>query len=311
MASKEILGPQFTFTGQPAPQSLKSDFLSPTFLKGRENEERQYLCSIYLSLSNSVFALTGSGLETDPYLIQSLADFNEFASDPNYWDDYTRLETDVNLEGITYNTAVIAPDTVYTTYNFDGVPYTGEFDGNSYKILNLTIDTGGLDKDFLGLFGMISASAVVANLGIEDAVVTGSGNFVYGDFTGDFGVLVGNNSGVIQNCWVKGSLTAGNYSEDVGGLCGWNQSTGTISGCYVIGPVSGGANSGGLGGVCGSNDGIITDCWANSSITGRNSLGGLCGFLDGGSIINSYSTGSVTGTAGDLGGFCGGAFRFC
>jgi GT2 family glycosyltransferase len=29
MESEEILGPQFTFTGQPAPQSLESDFLSP------------------------------------------------------------------------------------------------------------------------------------------------------------------------------------------------------------------------------------------------------------------------------------------
>jgi len=30
MESEEILGPQLAFTGQPAPQSLESNFLSPT-----------------------------------------------------------------------------------------------------------------------------------------------------------------------------------------------------------------------------------------------------------------------------------------
>ena len=41
-------------------------------------------------------ALPGSGTQEDPWRIESLADFDEFAADPNYWSDYTRLETDVN-----------------------------------------------------------------------------------------------------------------------------------------------------------------------------------------------------------------------
>ena len=54
---------------------------------------------IGLVCSGIVFALTGSGTEGDPWRITSLADFDEFAGDPNYWDDYARLETDVNLAG--------------------------------------------------------------------------------------------------------------------------------------------------------------------------------------------------------------------
>lgn len=263
------------------------------------------MLSVFAVFSVNVYALFGSGTEADPWRIQSLVDFNDFAADANYWDDYTRLETDVNLAGITYMTAVIAADINDSIEDFDGIPFTGEFDGNDHKIVNLTIDTQGDDKNELGLFGSVATGAVVANTGLENVVVIGSGNQVYLEFTGDFGALVGVNSGVIKNCWVNGTVTGGNFSEDIGGLCGWNQSTGTIASCYVIGSVGGGGNSGGIGGLCGSNDGSITNCWASSSVTGKNSLGGLCGFLDGGGITNSYSTGPVNGTAGDLGGLCG------
>jgi hypothetical protein len=263
-----------------------------------------------LCFSGNVFAvLSGGGTQANPYLIQSRADFDEFANPANaaiYWTSgkYTKLMCDPNLSGTTYTQAVIAPDTS-TSSGFQGTKFTGIFDGNSHTIINLTINTNGLDKDCLGFFGCISAGAVVANLGLENVSVTGSGNWVYGDFTGGFGALVGDNSGVIQNCWINGSITGGVYSEDVGGLCGWNQSTGSISRCYAIGSVVCGTNSGGIGGLCGSNDGNIINCWSSNSITGKNSLGGLCGFLDGGSITNSYSTGSVSGTAGNLGGLCG------
>ena len=56
---------------------------------------------------NTAVALDGSGTQEDPWRIQSLDDFNDFASDANYWDDYTRLETDVNLAGRVYERAVI------------------------------------------------------------------------------------------------------------------------------------------------------------------------------------------------------------
>ena len=87
--------------------------------------------------------LPGEGTEGNPYRIEDLADFHVFAADPNYWDDHTRLETDPNLVGLTYTTAVIAPDTDNTNSSFDGIAFTGVFDGNGHKISNLTIDDGG------------------------------------------------------------------------------------------------------------------------------------------------------------------------
>ena len=104
--------------------------------------------------SGTAVALDGSGTQEDPWRIKSLEDFNDFAADANYWDDYTRLETDVNLAGLTYSTAVIAPD-ANDSVGFQGTKFTGIFDGNDYKIESLTINDGGAGNDYLGLFGYI------------------------------------------------------------------------------------------------------------------------------------------------------------
>jgi hypothetical protein len=122
--------------------------------------------AIVILSPSAAAALPGSGTQEDPWRIESLADFDEFAADPNYWSGFTRLETDVNLAGRTYSTAVIAPDTNNANYGqFDGTAFTGVFDGNDHKLIGLTINDGGTGNDFLGLFGHIDAGEV-RNLGL-------------------------------------------------------------------------------------------------------------------------------------------------
>src|SRR4030042_946658 len=105
--------------------------------------------------ANTAAALPGSGTQEDPWRIESLADFDDFAADPNYWSGFTRLETDVNLAGRTSPPAVIAPEANNSNYYFDGTAFTGVFDGNDHKIVCLTIDDSGAGNDYLGLFGYI------------------------------------------------------------------------------------------------------------------------------------------------------------
>jgi hypothetical protein len=119
---------------------------------------------------NTALALDGSGTQQDPWLIKSLENFNDFAADANYWDGYTRLETDVNLAGRIYQRAVIAWDTDNSNKDFDGISFTGIFDGNDHKIMNLTVNDGRTANDFVGLFGHING-AQVRNLGIEGGLV--------------------------------------------------------------------------------------------------------------------------------------------
>src|SRR4030042_148796 len=135
--------------------------------------------------ANTAAALPGSGTQEDPWRIESLADFDDFAADPNYWSGFTRLETDVNLAGRTYTTAVIAPDTDNSNYDFDGTAFTGVFDGNDHKIIGLSIDDGGTGNWYLGVFGYIE-DGEVRNLGLEGGSVSG-GHIV--------GRLVGYSSG--------------------------------------------------------------------------------------------------------------------
>ena len=237
---------------------------------------------------NTAAALDGSGTEGDPWRIKSLEDFNDFAADANYWDDYTRLETDVNLAGLTFTTAVI-PD-------FDGV-----FDGNDHKIMNLTIDDGGAGNDYLGLFGYID-DGEVRNLGLE-------GGSISGEISGekDIGGLVGGNSGSVSNCYSTASVS-GNWA--VGGLVGAN--SGTISDCYSTGDVNGIGDVGGLVGVninLPSHYGFdsISTCYSTGDVSGDYSIGGLVGFYFKGTTSNCYSTGDVSGEQG-VGGLAGRSF---
>ena len=112
------------------------------------------LALLIFALSNSAFALTGEGTETSPYLINNLGNFDEFASNSFYWGTgvHTKLNTDINLSGRTYNKAVIAYDINGSNGIFDGIRFGGSFNGNGHLIKNLTIN-GGINDDILGLFG--------------------------------------------------------------------------------------------------------------------------------------------------------------
>ena len=297
------------------------DFAEET-TNGTEDLWKTVEAQIYPLLSWQKYG-SGAGEPNDPYLIYTAEHLNALGAEPNDWSKHFKLMADIDLDPNlpgrkAFDKALIGPDLDDTKEDFEGIPFAGEFDGNRHRLFNLTIDTLGNDKNYLGLFGSVAVSGVILNLGLENVTVIGSGNRMYYpsvEFAGCFAGLCGENSGYIHHCWVNGSVTGGNYSEDIGGLCGWNRSQGRIARCYVIGRTQGGANSGGIGGICGSNDGIIDNCWASSVVTGRNSLGGLCGYLDGGSIENSYSTGLVRGTAEYVGGLCGeidnGTFSNC
>lgn len=79
---------------------------------------------VMVSGSHVFAALSGSGTELNPYLIQSLADFNEWRSNgTTYWaaGKYTSLTTDLDLGGETYNGYVVG---ITFAGNFNGTPST-------------------------------------------------------------------------------------------------------------------------------------------------------------------------------------------
>ncbi|VGO21274.1 GLUG motif-containing protein [Pontiella sulfatireligans] len=231
--------------------------------------------------------LLGSGTMSDPFQINTTANFIEICQGSFYWDKCYILNADVDLNGVAFYNAPLGFD----------VAFTGVFDGNGHVVSNLLIDTEGLHTRRLGLFGTLQGEgSAVRNLGVVNCVITG------GSLSDYVGGLCGHNDGVtIVNCYATGSILGDDY---LGGLCGHNDA-GAIEDCYATSSVTGGGvNADYLGGLCGLNDaGSIVYCYATGNISGVNYLGGLCG-ENSGTIPNCYATGNISGV-NYLGGLCG------
>ena len=268
--------------------------------------------------------LPGNGTAGDPYLIEDLADFDVFADDANagtYWSAgvYTRLECDIDLSGRVYDRAVIAWDNDNTTSLLQGIHYNGVFDGNSHIINKMTIDTGGLNNDCLGLFGAVEdSSALIKNLGLNNVSIIGGSEservgaligigysptiiqcYSTGEITGNkhVGGLCGTTAtdSRIENSYSSVWITGVNGPENLGGLCG-NILNGQIENCYTNGRIyNDGVSSGKyIGGLCGTNyQGTISYCYtvANTEyayMSGSSYFGGLCGYNNGGVVAHSF-----------------------
>jgi hypothetical protein len=250
------------------------------------------ILSAVLCFSGHVLAaLSGSGTEASPYLIQSRADFDEFANPANagiYWASgkYTKLMCNLDLAGTTYTQAVIASRS--TSIFFQGI-----FDGNNHTISHLTITVP--TEDVIGLFGMVLTNGQIQDLGVENISITGDSYI---------GGLVGYNSGSVSGCYTTGSVNGRSW---VGGLVGYNGSTGTLTSCYAIG------SAGGIDGYCSQVGGLVgcnaggglTSCYAVSSVNGNRGVGGLVG-ANGGMVTSCYATGLVDGANIYDGNFTGG-----
>ena len=238
---------------------------------------------VIVGLVGNALALDGSGTEGNPWLIQSLEDFNDFAADANYWDDYTRLETDVNLAGMVYERAVITPDTS-SNNGFQGTKFPGVFDGNSHIIFSLEINDSGAGNDYIGLFGYVGIDGQVLNLAVEDVNIKGD------DYVG--GLIGWSELSRVSNCYSTGSISGFNY---VGRLVGYNR--GSVTNCYSNGLVSGTGEY--IGGLIGWNEfGIVYSCYSSGSVSGPGGyIGGLIGKNYSGTVNKCYSTGMVSGAA--------------
>ena len=98
---------------------------------------------------------------------------------------------------------------------------------------------------------------------------------------------------------LNANITADNY---VGALVGSN--LGTIVDCYSTGKVQGDESVGGL--VGNQNRGTISTSYSTAYVNGNvRETGGLLGRFAAGAITNSYSTGRVSGTGSNPGGLIG------
>jgi hypothetical protein len=213
----------------------------------------------------------GSGTAENPYLITTAEHLYTLGLCSCHWDKHFMLADDIDLSGWIWTNSVIPS-------------FSGVFDGNGHVVSGLTI-TGG---DSLGLFGYMASDASVRNLGIVDVNIAGLGIYVGG--------LIGNNSGVVTQCYSTGLVSGDRY---VGGLVGTNG--GDVSWCYSTCEVSGDQY---VGGLMGNNSGQMVLCYAAGPVLGNTFVGGLVGTgYPGGAMhcVWDMETSGLSGSAGGVG----------
>ena len=169
--------------------------------------------------------------------------------------------------------------------------YTGTFDGQGYTISGLYFNDPF--ASYVGLFGCIGANGKISNVGVLDS---------YFQFSALGGGVCGVNYGTVRDCkntgYVRGIST-------IGGVCGLNEKGGIIENSFNEGTVSGtGDNARQVGGVSGYNNGTIKSCYNTASVSGKESVGGVCGFNSAGTTTNCFNKGTVSGKE-SVGGVCG------
>ncbi len=166
------------------------------------------------------------------------------------------------------------------------VPFTVTFEGSGNTISSMFINRPSAWR--IALFGEVSNTGTVRNVGLTDVDVTG-GTAVGG--------LVGVSEGAITASYVEGRIEGG---ATVGGLVGKN--AGVITASHVEGQVEGGITL--TGGLVGENNGTITASYAAGTVSGGSDVGGLVGWNNGATISASYAAVTVSGS-GRVGGLVG------
>jgi hypothetical protein len=159
-------------------------------------------------------------------------------------------------------------DNFYPIGDYDH--FRGIFDGSYHKIVHPRYSQDDPDKFMFSVFSTINGltgDGIVKNLGIEDPEITSAGIGVGG--------LVGClRKGTIKNCYVKGGSVSG--LNGVGGLAGVMEL---------------------------SEENLIANSYAITTVNGNLYVGGLVGYSSDGELNRSFSAGGVTG--GIAGGLLG------
>lgn len=227
---------------------------------------------------------SGSGTETDPYLIENAQQLAWLVYVVNWdysrWtkDKYFLLTTDIDLGGNADNQWIpigAGPSTDSHKY-FDGV-----FDGGFHSITGIYMDADNAVNDnnsmwvssYAGFFTELGNNAVIKNLYLEGSIATGrkAGGFA-GTSNGDFEYCVSNVDVVSSSGSAAGMASMGNP---------------TVRYCANLGDIKG---KNGTGGLIGMN-GRVENGYNIGNIEAEDVVGGIAGRST--LIKNSYNVGKI------------------
>lgn len=248
--------------------------------------------------------ISGSGSDSDPYIICSPYELNAIASTAALMDKSFKLGADINMSCISSDHTPIGSLTS---------GYSGILDGNSKKISNWTRIEAA--EDNVGLISYLR-KGVVKDLTMENASIQGNNNV---------GMIVGHvNHGFLLRVHSSGTVSGNTYVGGLVGYAAWSLTQSSSSAAVLANSIAGGlaggtghmqigsssfsgtvtVTGGTAGGIAGISGGMIANCYNTGNITGgADKIGGIAGSTSY-HIHNSFSTGPVSGTV-TVGGIVG------
>jgi hypothetical protein len=251
----------------------------------------------------------GDGTVANPYQVATRADLaglKDFIGETGV-DKYFIQTADINLSGSNWGPIATSSSN----------PFRGNFNGNGYKISNITINslagTSATSVNYHGLFGVVGSGSTIENVSIDGGsiTVTSDDTHVGRTYTGGvigyvYGVLNGNI--VIRNC--RNSANIVNEARDngyAGGIIGYanvslpdltittSSNTGNVSGNgNRVGGIIGSAYTSGTAPATGGSI-LISNCYNNAQITTTRASGdAFIGGIIGTPFIDNVNTGPVT-----------------
>ena len=277
-----------------------------------------FLCSILSTFAQ--FSGSGSGTESDPYLIFYADQLTQVRNYLGQDGVYFKLMADINLgDWLNDN----SPSEGWQPIGVEGARFKGIFDGDGHTISNISIKRASTDN--VGFFGYTDG-ATIKNLTIK------------GDITGQ------NSVGGVVGAGLNTTITGVHYvgkvtgAENVGGLIGWLTSSSNLKDCSLQGDVKGTKDVGGIvggttdlrnthsklqcngtvtasgdncGGIFGSLAGIeieLKECTTNATIQGHDYVGGIIGYAESLPFKSIEKCNSIISLSGNdyVGGILGG-----
>lgn len=245
-----------------------------------------FLCSL---LTFAQFSGSGSGTESDPYLIFNPIQLNQMRNFLNTSGVYFKLMNDVDLTDFLEDEN---PTQGWQPVGTSSSKFKGILDGNGKTIKNLWIKRAS--SSYIGLFGYTDGATII-NLTIEadikgssytaafsgySASSTFSNCHLSGNISGTtlVGGFIGNSNAVTLKTSNTSTADVAGTGEYVGGYIGKAEGYGDIADCTLTSNSVSGTNN--VGGICGANFGRsneITNCYVHSSVSGSDYVGGICG----------------------------------
>lgn len=239
-------------------------------------------------VATAVFTGSGSGTQSDPYIITNRAELEGMADDLTA---YYQLANHIDLGG---------SGSPWTPIGTSSAPFAGSLDGNGYTILGMYINTS---NHYPGLFGIVGNTTFL-NIGFISPIIDIESSSIPGTYVGSlFGTVIKDVRIDIDKCYVSdGSIAlnaiySSSYSAGAGLLIGGGDSDTRITNCWTSGTISGRAYYFNVGGISATQANISFSYVSDLSITSTNSPnireGGIVGYVSD-NVQNTACIGSCT-----------------